>query len=128
MTINHFNSATQPTGQINPLKTLEGFYGLMMPIWAVTSSAFENQKKLHEELVEMMLDANEQATDGVVNAIEHKQPKDLLSVMAINSKVLGQANLTAYNANLEQCKLFMDAWFQLLEKMHAQLSKETGAA
>jgi hypothetical protein len=128
MTINHINSTTQPAGQINPLKTLEIFYGLMMPIWAVTSSAFENQKKLHEELVEMMLGANEQATDGVVNAIEHNQPKDLFSAMAINSKALGQANLTAYNANLEQCKLFIDAWFQLIEKTHAQLSKETRAA
>jgi hypothetical protein len=66
MTINQFQLATQPTGtNATHLKTLEGFYGLMMPIWAVTSSAFENQKKLHEELVEMMLDANEQATDGV---------------------------------------------------------------
>ena len=127
MTIQHLNSSNQATGQmnqLNPLKTLEGFYGLMMPIWGVTSNAFENQKKLHEDIVEMMLEAHEQSTDRVVGAIEHNQPKDLLGAMAIHYKVLGQANLTAYNAHLEQSKLLIDAWLQLLEKMHGQLSKD----
>jgi len=54
MTLNHFGGSGQTSGQMNPMKTMEGFYSLMMPIWAVTSNSFENHKKLHEELIELM--------------------------------------------------------------------------
>ncbi len=53
MTLNHLSGSEESSGQMSPIKTLEGFYGLMMPIWTVTSNSFENHKKLHEELIEL---------------------------------------------------------------------------
>ena len=124
MTLNQFKVNEQNTLQMNPLKALEGFYSWMMPIWAVASNVFDNGKQVHEDLLELFHETNEHATDRVVNAIDHNQPKDLLVATMVCIKSVGQANLTTYNACIAQNKLMMDAWFQILEKSHAQASPE----
>lgn len=124
MTLNHFSGTEQSSGQMTPIKTLEGFYGLMMPIWAVTSNFFENHKKLYEELVELMQDANEQATDRVVNAVDHNKPKEFMGAIIVSSQAIGQANLMIYNAMVEQHHEFIDSYFQLMDKGHQQIYKD----
>ena len=109
---------------MSPIKTLEGFYGLMMPIWTVTSNSFENHKKLHEELIELMQDANEQVTDRVVNAVDHNKPKEFMGAMIVVSQTLGQANLMIYNAVVEQHHEFIDSYFQLLDRGHQNIYKD----
>jgi hypothetical protein len=109
---------------MSPIKTLEGFYGLMMPIWTVTSNSFENHKKLHEELIELMQDANERVTDRVVDAVDHIKPKEFMGAMIITTQTLGQANLMIYNAVVEQHHEFIDSYFQLLDKGHQNIYKD----
>jgi hypothetical protein len=106
------------------MKTIEGFYSLMMPIWAVTSNSFENHKKLHEELIELMQDANERVTDRVVDAVDHSNSKELIGAMAIACQALGQTNLMIYNAVVEQHHQFMDSYFQLIDKGHQNIYKD----
>ena len=124
MTLNQFNRPEQSSGQMSPMKTIEGFYSLMMPIWAVTSNSFENHKKLHEELIELMQDANERVTDRVVDAVDHSKPKELMGSMAIACQAFGQTNLMIYNAVVEQQHQFMDSYFQLLDKGHQNIYKD----
>jgi len=124
MTLNHFGRPEQSTGQTNPMKTIEGFYSLMMPVWAVTSNSFENHKKLHEQLIELMQDANERVTDKVVDAIDHTKPKELMGAVVIASQAFGQTNLMIYNAVVEQHHQFMDSYFQLLDKGHQNIYKD----
>ena len=124
MTLNHLSGSEQSSGQMSPIKTLEGFYGLMMPIWTVTSNSFENHKKLHEELIELMQDANEQVTDRVVNAVDHNKPKEFMGAMIVVSQTLGQANLMIYNAVVEQHHEFIDSYFQLLDRGHQNIYKD----
>lgn len=124
MTLNHFGGSGQTSGQMNPMKTMEGFYTLLMPIWAVTSNSFENHKKLHEELIELMQVANEQATDRVVNAVDHNKPKEFIGAMIIASQALGQSNLMIYNTMVEQHHQFMDSYFQLIDKGRQQIYKD----
>lgn len=124
MTLNHLSGSEESSGQMSPIKTLEGFYGLMMPIWTVTSNSFENHKKLHEELIELMQDANEQVTDRVVNAVDHNKPKEFMGAMIVVSQTLGQANLMIYNAVVEQHHEFIDSYFQLLDRGHQNIYKD----
>ena len=124
MTLNHFGRPEQSTGQTNPMKTIEGFYSLMMPVWAVTSNSFENHKKLHEELIELMQDTNERITDRVVDAIDHTKPKELMGAVVIASQSFGQTNLMIYNAVVEQHHQFMDRYFQLIDKSHQNIYKD----
>ncbi|WP_353203014.1 hypothetical protein [Polynucleobacter sp.] len=124
MTLNHLSGSEQSSGQMSPIKTLEGFYGLMMPIWTVTSNSFENHKKLHEELIELMQDANERVTDRVVDAVDHIKPKEFMGTMTITTQTLGQANLMIYNAIVEQHHEFIDSYFQLLDKGHQNIYKD----
>lgn len=124
MTLNHLSRSEESSGQMSPIKTLEGFYGLMMPIWTVTSNSFENHKKLHEELIELMQDANEQVTDRVVNAVDHNKPKEFMGAMIVVSQTLGQANLMIYNAVVEQHHEFIDSYFQLLDRGHQNIYKD----
>lgn len=112
MTLNQFSGSGQTLGQMNPMKTLESFYSVMMPIWAVTSNAFESQKKLHEELIELMQEANERLTDRVVQAIDHNKPNELMAAVTIACQAFGQTNLTIYNAIAEQHHQFMDSVFK----------------
>jgi short-subunit dehydrogenase involved in D-alanine esterification of teichoic acids len=106
------------------MKTMEGFYNLMMPIWAVTSNSFENSKKLHEEYIELMQDANERVTDRVVDAVDHSKPNELMGAMTIACQAFGQTNLMIYNAMVEQQHQFIDSYFQLLDKGHQQIYKD----
>jgi len=124
MTLNHFGRPEQSIGQTNPMKTMEGFYSLMMPVWAVTSNSFENHKKLHEELIELMQDANERITDRVVDAIDHTKPKELMGAVAIAGQAFSQTNLMIYNAMVGQHHQFMDSYFQLLDKGHQNIYKD----
>ena len=124
MTLNHLSGSEQSSGQMSPIKTLEGFYGLMMPIWTVTSNSFENHKKLHEELIELMQDANERVTDRVVDAVDHIKPKEFMGAMIVVSQTLGQANLMIYNAVVEQHHEFIDSYFQLLDRGHQNIYKD----
>ncbi len=118
MTLNQFNRPEQSSGQMSPMKTIEGFYSLMMPIWAVTSNSFENHKKLHEELIELMQDANERVTDRVVDAVDHSKPKELMGAMAIACQAFGQTNLIIYNAMVEQHHQLIGSYFQYVDKGH----------
>lgn len=124
MTLNQFSGSGQTLGQMNPMKTLESFYSAMMPIWAVTSNAFENQKKLHEELIELMQAANERLTDRVVEAIDHNKPNELMAAVTIACQAFGQTNLTIYNAMAEQHHQFMDSFFQIIDKGRQQVYKD----
>ena len=124
MTLNQFNRPEQSSGQMSPMKTIEGFYSLMMPIWAVTSNSFENHKKLHEELIDLMQDANERVTDKVVDAIDHTKPKELMGAVVIASQAFGQTNLMIYNAVVEQHHQFIDSYFQLIDKSHQNIYKD----
>jgi hypothetical protein len=124
MTLNQFSRPEQSSGQMSPMKTIEGFYSLMMPVWAVTSNSFENHKKLHEELIELMQDANERVTDRVVDAVDHSKPKELMGSMVIACQAFGQTNLMIYNAVVEQHHQFMDSYFQLLDKGHQNIYKD----
>ena len=124
MTLNHFGRPEQSTGQTNPMKTIEGFYSLMMPVWAVTSNSFENHKKLHEELIDLMQDTNERITDRVVDAIDHTKPKELMSAVVIAGQAFSQTNLMIYNAMVEQHHKFMDRYFQFIDKSHQNIYKD----
>ena len=124
MTLNHFGGSGQTSGQMNPMKTMEGFYSLLMPIWAVTSNSIENHKKLHEELIELMQEANERVTDRVVEAVDHGKPNEFMAAMTIACQAFGQTNLTIYNAMAEQHHQFMDSFFQLMDKGHQQIYKD----
>ena len=124
MTLNHFGRPEQSTGQTNPMKTIEGFYSLMMPVWAVTSNSFENHKKLHEELIELMQDTNERITDRVVDAIDHTKPKELMGAVVIAGQAFGQINLMIYNAMVEQHHQLMDCYFQILDKGHQNIYRD----
>jgi|GEM_PF-4998351 len=124
MTSNHLSGSEQSSDQMSPIKTLEGFYGLMMPIWTVTSNSFENHKKLHEELIELMQDANERVTDRVVDAVDHIKPKEFMGAMIVVCQTLGQANLMIYNAVVEQHHEFIDSYFQLLDRGHQNIYKD----
>lgn len=120
MTLNHFRNTEQSGSQMAPLKALESFYSLMMPIWAFSSNTFETSKRLHEEMIEVMQTANEDVTDRIVNAIDHNKPKELIGAITIASQTLGQVNLMAYNAAMEQHYQLMDTWFQVVDKGHQQ--------
>ena len=124
MTLNQFSRSGQTSGQMNPMKTMESFYSAMMPIWAVTSNAFESQKKLHEELIELMQEANERVTDRVVEAIDHNKPNELMAAVTITCQALGQTNLTIYNAMAEQHHQCVDSYFQMIDKGCQQVYKD----
>jgi hypothetical protein len=124
MTLSQFSKPEQPSGQMSPMKTLEGFYSLMMPVWAATSNSFENHKKLHEELIDLMQDANERVTDRVVEAVDHSKPKEFIGAMAIACQAFGQSNLMIYNAMVEQHHQFIDSYFQLIDKGHQNIYKD----
>ena len=123
MSLIHTNLSNASVGQTSPVKTLEGFYGLMMPFWAQSSNSFEKSKKLHEELIELMQVANEQATDRVVNAIDQTKPNELIAAMTIAYQSFGQANLMIYNTITEQHHQLMDYLFQIIDRGYHQASK-----
>ena len=71
-----------------------------------------------------MQDANEQATDRVVNAVDHNKPKEFIGAIIVASQAIGQANLMICNAMVEQHHEFIDSYIQLIEKGHQQIYKD----
>lgn len=124
MTLSRINTA-EHQGQSSPLKVLEGFYGLMMPLWSLNSNLLENAKDLQQEMIDVLQNANEDVTDRVVNAIDHNQPKELMSALTITCQTSGHCILMAYNAIAEHQYEFLDAWFQMIDKGHQQIYRES---
>ena len=125
MTISRVDISEQSKAQISPLKLLEGFYGLMMPLWSLTSNAFENTKHFQQEMINVIQDANEDVTDRVVDSIDHNQPKELMSALTITCRTIGHCALMSYNAIAEQQYAFLDTWFQMVDKGHQQIYKDS---
>lgn len=125
MTLSRIDLAEQSKAQISPLKAMEGIYGFMMPLWSLSSNVIENTKNLQQELISVIQNANEDVTDRVVGAIDHHQPKELMSASMIASQALSHCFLMSYNAIAEQQYEFVDTWFQLMDKGHQQIYRDS---